>query len=143
LINDLPEQFLVINGDLLTDIDFAAFMAFHASHDAMLSVACHKRVDKIEYGALTIADDGSVVEFQEKPTIEWDVSMGVYAFDRELLDYIPDNQPFGFDNLMYMMLDRSLSVMTYRYDGFWLDIGRVEDYHRALEKSDEIKRLLG
>jgi NDP-sugar pyrophosphorylase family protein len=132
LINELPENFLVMNGDLLTELDFAEFYNYHLHHESLLTVATFKREVHVDFGVIDINEDfHQAVGFREKPTYNFDVSMGVYAFNRKVLDFVPMNSPFGFDNLMHTMLDLQQPISTYRYDGYWLDIGRPSDYEKA------------
>ena len=78
------------------------------------------------------------VGFKEKPDYDLNASMGVYVFNRRLLDYIPDNKPFGFDNLMSLLLTQKQQVHIYQYEGYWLDIGRPDDYEKAIEDIDHL-----
>ena len=139
LLKQLPDNFLVVNGDLLTDLNFADLYKYHQDKNALLTVAIHKRQIKIDFGVVEISEEGTVaVGFEEKPNYELNASMGVYVFNTAILDYIPDGKPFGFDNLMNTLLERKQPVHTYLYDGYWLDIGRPDDYESALS---DLERL--
>ncbi|MEE2785866.1 MAG: sugar phosphate nucleotidyltransferase [Myxococcota bacterium] len=129
--DQLPETFLVMNGDLLTDIDFVDFMAFHRRHEGEVTVAVYGRRVQVDYGVMHLDDHGRLVDFEEKPNREVQVSMGVYAIDRSILRLVPHNESFGFDDLMNVMLAQKLPVHTYQHTGFWLDIGRPNDYEHA------------
>lgn len=142
LLPDLPEHFLVVNGDVISDIDFSRVYEYHRRQAAELTVATHERVHNVDYGVLTSDASGRVTEFSEKPTWTFEVSMGIYVFSRSLLDLVPTGQAFGFDDLMYAMLEARRPVQTYPYDGYWLDIGRIRDYHRAQDELSTIRRLL-
>lgn len=145
LIDDLPEHFLVMNGDLLTDLDFADLYETHVESGALGTVAVFEREVKIDFGVLGY-DDGSrrLTRFTEKPTERFSVSMGIYAFSREILDLVPKGRPFGFDDLMLASLEGGLDVRVYPYDGYWLDIGRPDDYDRANADFESMRdRLLG
>lgn len=132
LIENLPEHFLVMNGDLLTEMDFAEFFNYHLKHDSLLTVATYQRDVHVDFGVIDVDNDFNLaVEFREKPTYHFNVSMGVYAFNRRVLDFVPENRPFGFDNLMATLLNLQQPVNVYRYDGYWLDIGRPADYEKA------------
>jgi NDP-sugar pyrophosphorylase family protein len=132
LIKDLPENFLVMNGDLLTELDFAEFFNYHLQQDSLLTVATYQRDVHVDFGVIDIDTDfNQAVEFKEKPTYHFNVSMGVYAFNRRVLDFVPENRSFGFDNLMATLLNLQQPVNVYRYDGYWLDIGRPADYEKA------------
>jgi NDP-sugar pyrophosphorylase family protein len=142
LIKDLPENFLVMNGDLLTDLDLRDLYSDHLRNNALLTVATHKRNPKIDFGVIDVDEINNIaIGFREKPEYELSVSMGVYAFNRKVLDYVPDDGPFGFDDLMHALLERKQTVRVYPYSGYWLDIGRPEDYEKANE--DIRTRLVG
>lgn len=129
---ELDSTFLVINGDVLTDLNLHTFGAFHRQHGCAVTIATAKRLTKMDFGVIEDTD-GKVIRFREKPHLSHVVSMGVYCMEPEVLRYIPAGVPFGFDDLMFCMLERNLSVATFRHSGLWLDIGRVEDFQRAQE----------
>jgi len=134
LIKNLPENFLVMNGDLLTDLDFKKLYNYHLKNKALITVATYKRTTKIDFGIIDIDKDNDVATgFKEKPEYEISVSMGVYVFNRKILNFVPTNKPFGFDDLMLTLLKKKQPIKIYPYDGYWLDIGRPEDYEKANE----------
>jgi NDP-sugar pyrophosphorylase family protein len=145
LIEDLPEDFLVMNGDLLTDLDYAAIFRAHVESGAVATIATYEREVTIDFGVLGFdAETRRLTEFVEKPHERFSVSMGIYAFSRSVMDLVPESGPFGFDELMIASIERGLDVRAYPYDGYWLDIGRPDDYDRANEDFEKIrKRLLG
>jgi NDP-sugar pyrophosphorylase family protein len=130
VLDRLPEKFLVMNGDVLTDLDYADLMRRHGESDAPLTVATCQRQARIDYGVLT-TKDGHVVEFTEKPTIDYRVSMGVYACSKRTLASYTPGLPFGFDELVLDMLERGTPPQEYAFDGYWFDIGKPDDYDRA------------
>lgn len=132
LINSLPEHFLVMNGDVLTDIDFSAFLEKHMKSGRIFSIASYKRIQKIDYGVLE-ESDGVLVGFREKPQFPFIVSMGIYAVSGDILDYIPEERYFGFDMLMMELLQKKLAVGIEEHEGYWMDIGRPDDYGQASE----------
>ena len=139
LLERLPENFLVLNGDLLTDLDFSVLFEYHLEKKGLLTVAVHKRKINIDFGVVEVDEEMNVaVGFKEKPDYDLNASMGVYVFNRRLLDYIPDNKPFGFDNLMSLLLTQKQQVHIYQYEGYWLDIGRPDDYEKAIEDIDHL-----
>jgi NDP-sugar pyrophosphorylase family protein len=77
--------------------------------------------------------DGRITQFKDKPILSHLVSMGIYCMEPEVLDYVPSDVPFGFDDLVLCMLENNTRVCTFRHSGMWLDIGRVEDFQRAQE----------
>ncbi len=142
LIPDLPEQFLVVNGDVLTDIDVGAFLHEHTQSGADVSVAVTSRSHTVDYGVVDIDSNSQITNFHEKPVSHHDVSMGVYAFSRGVLSRIPPDGPYGFDELMRDLLAAGAPIHSWRHDGYWLDIGRPADYERAQREEGQIKRLL-
>jgi NDP-sugar pyrophosphorylase family protein len=130
LLDKLPEQFLVLNGDILTDLSFAALLEAHAASAVPLTIATYHRQVDIDFGVLTV-EAGRVVGFVEKPKLDYEVSMGVYAVSRSALAGYPAGEPLGFDRLVIDLLAAGRNPASYRFDGYWLDIGRPEDYDRA------------
>lgn len=132
LIKDLPEHFLVMNGDVLTDMSFSDFLNCHIRNNDIFTVSSYKRTQKSDYGVLEV-DNSVLTGFKEKPTTDYTVSMGIYAVSSNALEYIPDNQYFGFDKLMELMLGKKIKVGVYDYNGYWMDIGLPNDYAKATE----------
>lgn len=130
LLDRLPEHFLVLNGDILTDLDFGAVLDGHASSGAPLTIATYARQVNVDFGVLEISGD-RVIGFHEKPTLSYSVSMGVYGLSRATLATYPANQPLGFDELVLDLLAAERHPVSLPFDGYWLDIGRPDDYDRA------------
>ena len=128
----LDTTFLVINGDVLTDLSLNAFVACHRQHRSMLTVATMVRTLKTDFGLIE-DKAGWITQFKEKPVLSHLVSMGIYCMEPDVLDYIPSGVPFGFDDLVLCMMGRGIPVSTFRHNGMWLDIGRVEDFQKAQE----------
>ena len=133
LIPDLPENFLVMNGDVLTDLNFRRFLGEHTQGRHIFTIAAAAREQTIDYGVLQVGADGCLAGFQEKPKIPYCVSMGVYCVSKRALDFIPEGEAFGFDQLMLKLLADGQRVRTVVHPGYWLDIGRPDDYQKALE----------
>jgi NDP-sugar pyrophosphorylase family protein len=126
----LDSTFLVINGDVLTDLSIAAFAACHRRHGSVVTVATANRKTKMDFGVIE-QSSGRITSFKEKPILSNLMSMGIYCMEPEVLDYIPRGIPFGFDDLILCMLARELPAYTFLHDGLWLDIGRIEDFQTA------------
>jgi NDP-sugar pyrophosphorylase family protein len=137
----LPEQFLVMNGDVLTDLDFGDLLHSHRLSAAPLTVATATRASKIDFGVLTVERD-RVVGFTEKPTYSHRVSMGVYGMSRATLEPYAAGRAFGFDQLVLDLLSRGDYPSCYAFNGFWLDIGRPEDYDEANRCFAELEPIL-
>jgi NDP-sugar pyrophosphorylase family protein len=131
LIQDLPDDFLVLNGDVLTDLDLSLFFENHIHSSSMFTISSSKRIEKVDYGVLHIGDSFELLNFEEKPNFEFQVSMGVYMLNKSVLDYIPIETFFGFDHLMKCLLTENVPVKVIEHKGFWLDIGRPSDYEFA------------
>jgi NDP-sugar pyrophosphorylase family protein len=132
LIDGLDDCFLVINGDILTDICFSSLYSLHQKSKGVATIATYKRDVYIDFGVITSNDENKIVDFIEKPIYHFDVSMGIYLLNREILTYIPQDQAFGFDQLMYTLIQNNANVLTFLHDGFWLDVGRPDDYEQAI-----------
>lgn len=142
LIENLPDCFIVANADILTDLDISALYESHVETGGLLTVAAVKRSEKIDYGVLTLDDNASVIGFQEKPRQAVTVSMGIYVFSKSLLKLVPDDQPFGFDQLMLTLLEQGERINAYLHDGYWRDIGRPGDYLKAHRDLAQIGHIL-
>jgi len=133
LIKNLPDDFLVMNGDLLTDLSFQQLFQEHKNNDAIMTIATHTQEIKVDYGVIKTGPDHTAQAFVEKPTYDLDVCMGIYALNKRALEYIPDNTRFGFDDLVHALMEKGETVRTFAHDGYWLDIGRPEEYQQANE----------
>lgn len=138
LIQDLPQHFLIMNGDILTDFDFASFHDNHESANRLFTISSHHREQKIDYGVLLSNEEGLLRAFQEKPCTRYEVSMGIYMASREILEYIPD-KAYGFDDLMLDLIAADRQVWVEPFNGYWLDIGRPDDYMRAIDEFENLK----
>lgn len=134
LCKNLEDDFLVINGDVLTDLNLSLFFKEHINNSELFTIASKKRIEKIDYGVLKVDNESILTAMEEKPEKEFLVSMGIYAINKKALDYIPENKFFGFDHLMAKLLREKKSVKVFCYDGYWLDIGRPSDYEKAVSK---------
>lgn len=137
----LPEHFLVLNGDTLTDLDYTALLASHAASGSPITVATARREARIEFGVLDV-EDGRVVGFREKPSIPYVVAIGAYALSRATLERYQAGSALGFDRLMLDLIEAGEHPASYDFTGFWLDIGRPEDYDRANVEFEEIRARL-
>lgn len=137
LIHDLPENFLVMNGDILTDLNFLEFFQHHVAKGNNFTIATFRRVLKSEYGVLRIDDADKLRSFEEKPQYDLDVSMGIYAVNRDVMSCILADTPYGFDHLMLDLLSQGTPASIKRHGGYWLDIGRPDDYMLAIEEFEK------
>lgn len=139
LIPDLPEDFLLMNGDVLTDFDLSAFLERHVAGGRLFTIAAARRWQLIDYGVLQIDASRRLTGFSEKPQTEYLVSMGIYAVNRKILEFVPRDSKYGFDDLMKDLLEKDERVDVELFEGYWLDIGRPDDYMRAIEEFEQHK----
>jgi NDP-sugar pyrophosphorylase family protein len=140
LIQDLPDQFLVMNGDVLTDLNFADFHTEHVRANRLFTISSHQREQKVDYGVLMTNAYGTLQAFHEKPVTGYEVSMGIYMVSRDILPYVPAQGPFGFDDLMRDLLKAKKTVHVRKFNGYWLDIGRADDYLQAIDEFAGMKQ---
>jgi NDP-sugar pyrophosphorylase family protein len=133
LVPGLDHTFLVMNGDLLTNLDLHQLVRFHREQGALLTIATHARRVKIDLGVLEVDDSHAVRGYQEKPEKTYQVSMGVYVYEPAVLQHIPPGRYLDFPDLVLHLLARGERVCAYTTDCLWLDIGRPDDYARAQE----------
>jgi NDP-sugar pyrophosphorylase family protein len=130
ILDDLPEHVLVMNGDVLTDLPYGELMGEHLRSGTPLTIATYEREVGIDFGVLEV-DRRRVVGFREKPTLRYKVSMGVYGVATSALRRYQPGQPFGFDDLVLDLIEQGRPPTSYGFSGYWLDIGRPDDYDRA------------
>jgi NDP-sugar pyrophosphorylase family protein len=142
LIKGLPDHFLVMNGDILTDLNFSSFYEAHVEGESIFSISSYHREHKIDYGVLEVNQQRLLSGFIEKPVKAFEVSMGIYMMSKEALAFIPSGEPYGFDGLMSDLLASDQHVAVRAHDGLWLDIGRPDDYVEAIDCFDRLKGQL-
>jgi len=132
LVNGLDSTFLVMNGDILTTLDYCDLVRHHRSSGNVLTIAAHERTVNVDYGVIEV--DGAadrVVRYEEKPAMPALVSMGIYICEPSLLAKVPIGRHFDFPQLVHALLADDEPVGVYKYEGMWFDIGRQEDYEAA------------
>jgi len=139
LVDGLDETFLVMNGDLLTDLDFTALISSHRTSGAEATVGTYRRQLQLELGVVDVDDTGRLVRYTEKPVQHYLVSMGVYVFEPAALDLLPPGR-YDLPDLVSGLTDAGRRVQTYEHPGYWLDIGRPDDYEQAQSDVDLIRR---
>jgi NDP-mannose synthase len=147
-IGDVGSSFLVMNGDVLTALDYRVLMDAHRASGNALTIATHPRVIRTDYGVLHVDDGagptGRVVGFEEKPEIPFMVSMGIYILEPRTLEFIEPGERLDLPDLVLRLLEAGEQVGSYLFEGFWLDIGRHEDYEQAIRDFDKVRHeLLG
>lgn len=141
LIKDLPSHFLVMNGDILTDLDFGAFYDFHSKGDQLFTISSFLREHINLYGVLETNDQHTLVDFKEKPITKFEVSMGIYMLSKAVMEFIPYNKSYGFDHLMLDLIAAGKNAKVKQFNGYWLDIGRPDDYMIAIDEFEKNKNI--
>lgn len=126
----LSDTFLTLNGDLICDLDLQAFISFHKKCGGLLTVAITEKNVNVDLGVMD-CEQNLISTFREKPVLKFKVSMGIYCMEPDILNFIPKGMPFGFDDLVHEMLRTKLPIHVYEHNGFWMDIGRKEDFEAA------------
>jgi NDP-sugar pyrophosphorylase family protein len=134
----LREPFVVINGDILTDIDLRAFIERHrvSSHDVTLGLA--GRQQQIDFGVVGLDAQGIFDAWDEKPVLDYLVSMGIYVMNPSVLALLPDNTFLNLPDFVVSLKRAGVRIGSYVHQGYWLDIGRREDYERACRDAESL-----
>jgi len=132
-LRDPPDEFLVMNGDLLTDLSFTDLVQSHRAIGAAGTISVAARREKVDYGVIELAQDGGFRDYREKPILPYYVSMGINVLSARALRYIPESGRFDMPDLMLAMHRAGERVHCYRSDCYWQDIGRFDDYTKASE----------
>jgi NDP-sugar pyrophosphorylase family protein len=145
LIDGLDEPFLVMNGDVLTDLDYARLLSDHLNGDAIATIATRHHEVEISLGVPRFADasDGSrLTGYEEKPHLAYEASMGVYCFSPQVIEHIEPGEQIDFPDLMLRLIEAGETVRAWRSDAYWLDIGRHDDYEQAQEEFEGMRHRL-
>jgi NDP-sugar pyrophosphorylase family protein len=145
LIDGLDEPFLVMNGDVLTDLDYRQLMTDHAASDAIATIATSRREIEVSLGVLRFADDQDptrLTDYDEKPRIDYEASMGVYCFSPRVIEHIERGERIDFPDLILRLIGAGETVRAWRSNDYWLDIGRHEDYEQAQEEFERVRHRL-
>ena len=131
LLKAPDKPFIVMNGDILTDLDFGQLYEYHETSGQLLTVATFKKEVKIPLGVLELGEENIILDYKEKPTFHNPVSMGIYCCSPKILDYLPNGQRFDLPDLVMALLADGQCVRSYPHPGYWLDIGNHDDYELA------------
>ena len=118
----------MMNGDILSDINYSNLVEYHTSNKCMATVALKKRDVYVDFGVIDVDEDNNLRRYTEKPTIDYLVSMGICVFEPEVLDYIEPGKRLDFPDLVEQLMESRKKVKGYIHTGFWFDIGRPDDY---------------
>jgi NDP-mannose synthase len=142
LISDLTETFLVMNGDILTTLNYQKLIRYHRQHRGMVTIAMSQKKVQLELGVMEFNRAHQLTRYTEKPTLSYSVSMGIYVFERKVLKWIPSEKYLDFPELIQKLIKQNEKVICYPSNDFWLDIGRHEDYEEAQKKFPEWRKKL-
>jgi NDP-sugar pyrophosphorylase family protein len=141
-MRNLPPSFLVMNGDILTTLDYGRLIRYHEQRKPMITIAMSQKKVPIDFGVLEFDQANRLAHYREKPVLSYSVSMGIYVFDREVLNWIPRDRYFDFPNLIQKLLRKGQRILCYPNQDFWLDIGRHEDYEEAQKRFQKMRKRL-
>ena len=134
LIRDsLNEPFLVMNGDILTELNFKNFYEAAVAKDSLITVGVKELVTPFDFGNVILEGD-EIISIEEKPKLRFKILSGIYMMKPEILDFVPNNEYFGIDDLLQIFLTKKEKIASYLIDEYWLDIGRVESLDEARER---------
>ena len=138
-VPDLEDTFLVMNGDVLSTLPVKELIQFHKANNAIATIATHHRTVKVDLGVIQWDGDARVAGYIEKPTYDYSVSMGIYVFEPKVLSYIPKGDYYDFPDLVKKLIGVGEKVIGYRFDGYWQDLGRPDDYESAAQDFDQMR----
>jgi NDP-sugar pyrophosphorylase family protein len=138
-IQGISETFLVMNGDILTTMDYTKLITYHREKGGILTIGMHKKLNKVGLGVIETDNNDCLTSYVEKPETEYKVSMGVYVYEPEVLEYIEPDVYLDFPLLVTRLLESGEKVVGYPCSDFWLDIGNHEDYVKAQKVFEESK----
>lgn len=131
LVPGLDRTFLVTNGDVLTTLDLKELVAYHRKKGGIATIAAHNRQVQIDMGVIEWNGDNTVAGYIEKPTNDYTVSMGLYVFEPRVLEYIKPGAYLDFPDLILKLIANGERINGYAFDGYWMDLGRPDDYTQA------------
>lgn len=130
-IKNLRDDFLVVNGDILTDLRFSDFFLLHRKSGSLCTVASYAMPFSVDFGVLKIDQNNELTDYLEKPQFYYDISMGVYGVNKKILDYTPQDERFDMPHLIKKLIENNEKVTGYPHEGHWFDIGSSNDYKQA------------
>ncbi len=142
LLSDLTETFLVMNGDILTTLDYHRLIQYHRQKRGMVTIAMSQKEVLLELGVMECDPNARLTRYLEKPTLSYSVSMGVYVFEKGVLEWIPRGKYLDFPELIQKLLKQEKRVICYPSGDFWLDIGRHEDYEEAQKEFQKMRKKI-
>jgi NDP-mannose synthase len=142
IIPNLPETFLVMNGDILTTLNYQKLIKYHHQNKGIVTIAMSQKEVHLELGVMEFNRAHRLTRYIEKPTLSYAVSMGIYVFEKKVLEWIPSQRYLDFPRLIQKLIQQREKVVCYPSDDFWLDIGRHEDYEEAQKQFQRMREKL-
>jgi len=142
LLKGLDDTFLVANGDVLTTLNLQSLIDYHHQKGAIATIAAHVRDIKIDFGVIQTNLESEIIGYIEKPTSTFYVSMGIYIFETGVLNYIKYNEYLDLPNLILRLIEAGEKVASFPFDGYWMDLGRIDDYEQAVRDFESVKPLI-
>ena len=128
--NDLDTPFLLMNGDILTTVDYAKFYDYALKIDSNLIIGTREITTPFEFGKI-VSDGDYIIDVEEKPDLKLEILAGIYIIKPPVLALIPNDTYYGIDTLIKDMISKNMKVAKYLIKEYWLDIGRIDDYENA------------
>ena len=141
ILKDLPETFLVMNGDILTTLDYQKLIQYHRRQNAMVTIAMNQKRIKLELGVMEFNRNHRLTRYIEKPALSYSVSMGIYVFEKSVLKWITKKY-LDFPDLIQKLIHGRQNVVCYPSKDFWLDVGSHEDYGEAQKRFKKMRKKL-
>lgn len=135
---DLTEPFVLINGDILTDLSLRSLVDFHFAQTNDVTLALANRKQLIDFGVVQLDGNSQFDIWNEKPVLEYLVSTGIYVMNPSVLTFLPDNTFFNLPDYITLLKKSGAKIGGYVHQGYWLDIGRREDYERACRDAESL-----
>jgi len=135
----LQETFLVCNADVLTNLNLLELVGDHRRSGAAATIACHQRQVHVDLGVLQFDNNDDLTGYIEKPSYNFSVSMGIYVFEPRILNHIPYNNYLDFPDLVLKLIAAGERVRGFRFDGYWQDLGRKDDYEQAVKDFETLR----
>jgi NDP-sugar pyrophosphorylase family protein len=141
-LNKFDEPLIVLNGDILTDLNFADFYQAHLASNSDITIAAFNKTIGIDLGVIKTDATTAIVDFVAKPQYSFQVSMGVHVLSPTAVHFIPEERHFDLPDLVKALLAAHRRVEAYPFEGLWLDIGRAEDYFNAEDVFERFRSTL-
>ncbi len=133
-VNGLEDNFITMNGDILTDLNYHHLYAFHMRYKATATISVVKREIINDYGVVTMNNDYRLIEYNEKPKHFDYVSIGINVLNKKCKKYITKGESLGIPELVWRMREKEEDIYCYKSDSYWLDIGKIDDFNKAQEE---------